>query len=63
VRELRCFFLDGGEGGGKILRCLKIMELNWWKRVSPHDESLWNLKSLGVEIGEASWSLEILLKS
>ena len=37
-----------------MLRCLKIMELNWWKRVSPHDESLWNLKSLGVEAGEAS---------
>ena len=45
------FFWWGGE---KILRCLKIMELNWWKRVSPHDQSLWSLKSLGVEAGEAS---------
>ena len=52
--EIKMLFLWGEEGGEKMLRCLKIMEPNWWKRVSPHDESLWNLKSLGVEAGEAS---------
>ena len=37
-----------------MLRCLEIIESNWWKRVSPHDESLLNFKSPGVKAGKAS---------